>query len=163
MKWAIEVFDKWMIERDRVKPTHYEYGILITLLGRAGYLHKAFNLFYQVRVLFRFFTGDVGYIPCLRIMFMNFAQYYPHYPRSCQGERHRLRIFMLKFYVKVFRTSLFFYLIEKREVRQAILSGDRSCSLLRGGVGAGGLKIAKIMVIWLLVWLPWQQKASIDL
>ena len=26
-----------------------------------------------------------------------------------------------------------------------------------------GLKIAKIMVIWLLVWLPWQQKALIDL
>ena len=29
--------------------------------------------------------------------------------------------------------------------------------------GGGGVKIAKIMVIWFLVWLPWQQKAPIDL
>ena len=26
----------------------------------------------------------------------------PHHPRSCQGQGHRLRIFMLKFYAKVF-------------------------------------------------------------
>ena len=32
----------------------------------------------------------------------NFAQYHPHHPRSCQGQDHRLRIFMLKFYGKVF-------------------------------------------------------------
>ena len=38
----------------------------------------------------------------------NFAQYHPHHPRSCQG--HRFRIFLLKFYVKVFRTSLHFNL-----------------------------------------------------
>ena len=33
-------------------------------------------------------------------------QYLPHHPRSCQGQGHRLRIFMLKFYVEVFRISL---------------------------------------------------------
>ena len=37
------------------------------------------------------------------------------------------RTFVLKFYVTVFRASLFFYLIDKREFRRAILSGDRSC------------------------------------
>ena len=47
--------------------------------------------------------------------------------RSSQGQGHRLRIFMLKFYVKVFRTSSFFYLIDKHEFKQAILFGDRSC------------------------------------
>ena len=36
----------------------------------------------------------------------NFAQYHPQPPRSCQGQGHRLRIFMLNFYVKVFRLSL---------------------------------------------------------
>ena len=41
---------------------------------------------------------DHGYI-----LAQNFAQYHPHYPRSCQS--HRLRIFMLKFFVKVFRIS----------------------------------------------------------
>ena len=54
-------------------------------------------------------------------------QYHTHHPRSCHGQDHRLRIFMLKIYVKVFRTSLFFYLIDKRKFRQAILYGDRSC------------------------------------
>ena len=34
---------------------------------------------------------------------------------------------MLKFYAKVFRTSLLFYLIDKRKFRRAILYGDRSC------------------------------------
>ena len=29
----------------------------------------------------------------------NFAQYHPHHSRSCQGQGHRLRSFMLKFYV----------------------------------------------------------------
>ena len=29
-----------------------------------------------------------------------------HHPRSCQGQGHRLRIFMLKFYVEVFSISL---------------------------------------------------------
>ena len=33
----------------------------------------------------------------------------PHHPRSCQDQGHRLRIFMLKFYVKVFSTSLIFH------------------------------------------------------
>ena len=36
----------------------------------------------------------------------NFVQYHPHHSRSCEGQDHRLRIFMLKFYVKVFRISL---------------------------------------------------------
>ena len=35
---------------------------------------------------------------------------------------------MLKFYIKGFSTSLFFYLIDKGEIRRAILSGNRSCS-----------------------------------
>ena len=56
-----------------------------------------------------------------------FVQYLPHHPRPCHDQGHRLRIFMLKFYVNVFRTS-FFYLIDKRDFRRAILSGDRSCS-----------------------------------
>ena len=30
----------------------------------------------------------------------------PQHPRSCQGQEHRLRILMLKFYTKVFRISL---------------------------------------------------------
>ena len=38
-------------------------------------------------------------------MVQNFVQYHPHHPRSCQGQGHRLRIFMLKFYLKVFWTS----------------------------------------------------------
>ena len=40
-----------------------------------------------------------------------FAQYHPHHPRSCQCQGHRLRIFMLKFYVKVFRISLLLHLM----------------------------------------------------
>ena len=48
VKEAIEVFDKWMIEQDRVKPTIFEYGVMISLLGRAGYTHKAFQLHKQV-------------------------------------------------------------------------------------------------------------------
>lgn len=51
VKEAIEVFDKWMIERDRVKPTHFEYGVLITLLGKAGYTDKAFNLLYKMQTM----------------------------------------------------------------------------------------------------------------
>ena len=42
----------------------------------------------------------------LYISVQNFVQYHPHYPRSCQGQGHRLRIMMFKFYVKVFRISL---------------------------------------------------------
>ena len=38
-----------------------------------------------------------------------FAQYHPYHPGSCQGQGNRLRIFKLKFYVKVFRTSLLLY------------------------------------------------------
>ena len=34
-----------------------------------------------------------------------FLQYHPHPPRSCQGQGHRLRIFMLIFYVEAFRNS----------------------------------------------------------
>ena len=35
-------------------------------------------------------------------------QYHPYHPRSCQGQGlgHRLRIFMLNFYVEGFRISL---------------------------------------------------------
>ena len=40
-----------MMEKDRVKPTHYEFGLMITLLGKVGYVQKAFNLFYKVRNL----------------------------------------------------------------------------------------------------------------
>ena len=35
---------------------------------------------------------------------------------------------MLKFYFRIFRTLLFFHLIDKREIRGAILYGDRSYS-----------------------------------
>ena len=41
----------------------------------------------------------------------NFARYHPHYSRSCQGRGHRLRIFMLKSYVKIFRISLLLHLM----------------------------------------------------
>ena len=33
-------------------------------------------------------------------------QYHPHHPRSCQGQGHRLRIFMFNFYAEAFRISL---------------------------------------------------------
>ena len=62
----------------------------------------------------------------LYILVQDFAQYRPHHPKSCQGQGHRLRIFMLKFYVKDFRTSLFFYLTGKHEFRRVVLSGNRS-------------------------------------
>ena len=45
------MFDKWMIEEDRVKPTHFEFGVLICLLGKAGYTQKAFSLYAQVSKL----------------------------------------------------------------------------------------------------------------
>ena len=38
--------------------------------------------------------------------FSKITHYHPHHPRSCQGQGHRLRIFMLKFYIEVFRISL---------------------------------------------------------
>ena len=57
------------------------------------------------------------YIQC--ILVKNFVQHHPHHPRSCQG--HRLRIFMLKFYIKVFRTSLFFIWLTRAS------SGELSC------------------------------------
>ena len=49
VKEALDLFEKQMIEADRVKPTHYEFGLMISLLGRVGYVQKAFNFFYQVR------------------------------------------------------------------------------------------------------------------
>ena len=57
----------------------------------------------------------------------NFVQYHPHHLRSCQV--HKLSIFMLKFYIKVFKLIIFFYLINKRKFRGAILYGDRSCCI----------------------------------
>lgn len=45
---AIEVFDKWMIEQDRVKPTAYEFQVLIDLLAQVGYTKKAFQLYNQM-------------------------------------------------------------------------------------------------------------------
>ncbi|WAQ96017.1 PTCD1-like protein [Mya arenaria] len=47
VKEAIEVFDKWMIQNDRVMPNGYEMSILIRLLGRCGYTLKAFKLYKQ--------------------------------------------------------------------------------------------------------------------
>ncbi|XP_052262506.1 pentatricopeptide repeat-containing protein 1, mitochondrial-like isoform X2 [Dreissena polymorpha] len=49
VKEAIEVFDKWMIEQDRVQPSSHEYSVLIALLGRCGYTLKAFQLYKQMR------------------------------------------------------------------------------------------------------------------
>ncbi|XP_052818580.1 pentatricopeptide repeat-containing protein 1, mitochondrial-like [Mya arenaria] len=48
VKEAIEVFDKWMIQNDRVMPNGYEMSILIRLLGRCGYTLKAFKLYKQM-------------------------------------------------------------------------------------------------------------------
>ena len=45
---ALEVFEDWMLTRDRVLPTKFTYRIIISVCGRAGYLDKAFELFKQV-------------------------------------------------------------------------------------------------------------------
>lgn len=45
---AIEVFDKWMIKEDRVRPEKNNYYVLIQLLADCGYVTKAFQLYNQV-------------------------------------------------------------------------------------------------------------------
>ncbi|XP_060599650.1 uncharacterized protein LOC132753221 isoform X2 [Ruditapes philippinarum] len=42
---AIEVFETWMIKQDRVKPTGYEFSVIIDLLAQVGYIDKAFELY----------------------------------------------------------------------------------------------------------------------
>ena len=43
-------------------------------------------------------------------MVQSFAQYHPHHSRSCEGQGHRLRIFMLNFTSKFFGPHyIFFY------------------------------------------------------
>ncbi|KAL4232114.1 Pentatricopeptide repeat-containing protein 1 [Mactra antiquata] len=60
---AIEVFDDWMIKRDRVKPTHFEYTVLMKLLGDVGYTEKAFKLYRDM--LRRRITADDHVYTCL--------------------------------------------------------------------------------------------------
>ena len=50
---------------------------------------------------------------------------YPHHPRSCQGQGHRLRIFMLNFMSKFLGPHYFFILIDKHEFRREILSWQK--------------------------------------
>lgn len=57
---AIEVFDKWMIENDRVKPTAFEFSVLINLLADVGYTEKAFQLYYQMQRM-KIYCPDVIY------------------------------------------------------------------------------------------------------
>lgn len=48
VKEAIQVFEEWMIKEDRVRPSGYEYFVLIDLLAQVGYTRKAFKLFNQM-------------------------------------------------------------------------------------------------------------------
>ena len=48
------MFETWMIKQDRVKPTGYEFSVLIKLLSDVGYTEKAFELYRMVMFLFFF-------------------------------------------------------------------------------------------------------------
>ena len=41
-----------MIKQDRVKPTGYEFSVLIKLLSDVGYTEKAFELYRMVMLFF---------------------------------------------------------------------------------------------------------------
>ena len=83
---------------------------------------KVFAKAFKISFILSYHRFDLVW---LYILIQTFAQCHAHHPRSCQGLR--LKIFRLKIYAKVFRTLLFFYLIDKRKFRWAFLSGDRSC------------------------------------
>lgn len=46
---AIEVFEEWMLKKDRVMPNAYVFTSLISGLGHAGYTKKAFHLFNKMK------------------------------------------------------------------------------------------------------------------
>lgn len=51
IKEAIEVFDIWMLDKDRVMPDKYVISSLLTVLAKAGYTQKAFKVFNKAKKL----------------------------------------------------------------------------------------------------------------
>ncbi|XP_063445621.1 pentatricopeptide repeat-containing protein 1, mitochondrial-like [Mytilus trossulus] len=51
VKEAIRVFDVWMLEHDRVMPNNFVMSQLLSVLAKAGYTKKAFQVFNQMKKL----------------------------------------------------------------------------------------------------------------
>ncbi|GFN78346.1 pentatricopeptide repeat-containing protein 1 [Plakobranchus ocellatus] len=51
IKEAIFIFEHWMMVRDRVMPNKRTFNVLIGILGRVGYMDKAFELYGKMRNL----------------------------------------------------------------------------------------------------------------
>ncbi|ESO94105.1 hypothetical protein LOTGIDRAFT_63492, partial [Lottia gigantea] len=49
IKEAVDVFEKWMLERDRVLPDYYTFSVLINILAKAGLTEKAFQIYNKMK------------------------------------------------------------------------------------------------------------------